>query len=313
MPSFSNNPERLTKERLKSALIANGVPLPQTDQRKAFYVDLYLQKLSSQNDEEFSSDESEEVSESSPIGYSKKLPSKPPQKIVINKRVKTGLPFDVTALSDGDLARQLKSFGATVGPITDSTRPLYQKKLAKLLAEELKAPPAPAVHSKLSPKQKTKQSVTTPKSQRYEDFSDGNETADAEDMEIEEVEGLQYNNHFEQEDPEDPELFKIPSPSFKSTPAESATRKRVTMNIAKQEFTSEVGIDNKRETMSSVDKTDSAGKEEGKKQTESTKEDSSMVGAHIRFVLAILLFLGFMTFLAYILMEETPQNAIGRN
>ena len=60
-----------------------------------------------------------------------KLPSKPPQKIVINKRVKTGLPFDVTALSDGDLARQLKSFGATVGPITDSTRPLYQKKLGK--------------------------------------------------------------------------------------------------------------------------------------------------------------------------------------
>lgn len=71
--------------------------------------------------------------------------------------------------------------------------------LAKLLAEELKAPPAPVVHSKLSPKQKTKQSRTTPKSQRYEDFSDGNETADAEDMEIEEVEGLQYNNHFEQE------------------------------------------------------------------------------------------------------------------
>lgn len=308
MPSFSNNPERLTKERLKSALIANGVPLPQTDQRKAFYVDLYLQKLSSQNDEEeFSSDESEEVSESSPIGYSKKLP--PKQKIVINKRVKTGLPFDVTALSDGDLARQLKSFGATVGPMTDSTRPLYQKKLAKLLAEELKAPPAPVVHSKLSPKQKTKQSRTTPKSQRYEDFSDGNETADAEDMEIEEVEGLQYNNHFEQEDPEDPELVKLPSPSFKSTPAESAFRKRVTINIAKQEFTGEVGIDSKHETVSGLDKTDSAGKEEGREQTEPTKEDSSMVGAHIRFVLAILLFLGFMIFLVYILMEGTPQGA----
>ena len=59
------------------------------------------------------------------------LRSKPPQKIVINKRVKGGLPFDVTALSDGDLARQLKSFGAPAGPITDSTRPLYQKKLGK--------------------------------------------------------------------------------------------------------------------------------------------------------------------------------------
>lgn len=72
MSYFSNYPQRLTKEELKSALIANGVPLPQADQRKAFYVDLYLQKLTSQNDEEeFSSDESEELSESSPIGYSK--------------------------------------------------------------------------------------------------------------------------------------------------------------------------------------------------------------------------------------------------
>lgn len=62
-----------------------------------------------------------------------KLPSKPPPKIVINKRVKGGLPFDVTALSDGDLARQLKSFGGPAGPITDSTRPLYQKKLGKVL------------------------------------------------------------------------------------------------------------------------------------------------------------------------------------
>ena len=63
--------------------------------------------------------------------YYQKLPQKLQQKIVINKRVKGGLPFDVTALSDGDLARQLRSLGATVGPINDSTRPLYQKKLGK--------------------------------------------------------------------------------------------------------------------------------------------------------------------------------------
>lgn len=112
-------------------------------------------------------------------------------------------------------------------------------------------------------------------------------------------------------DPEDPELVKLPSPSFKSTPAESAFRKRVTINIAKQEFTSEVGTDSEHETVSGLDKTDSAGKEEGRKQTEPTKEDSSMVGAHIRFVLAILLFLGFMIFLVWILMEGTPQGAIG--
>ena len=62
-----------------------------------------------------------------------KLPVKLPKKVVINKRVKGDLPFDVAALSDGDLARQLKSFGVTVGPITESTRPIYQKKLGKVI------------------------------------------------------------------------------------------------------------------------------------------------------------------------------------
>lgn len=71
MSSFSNTPHLLTKDKLKSALKANGIALPKTDQRKAFYVDLYLQKLTSQNEEESSSDESEELSESSPMGSSK--------------------------------------------------------------------------------------------------------------------------------------------------------------------------------------------------------------------------------------------------
>lgn len=86
----------------------------------------------------------------------------------------------------------------------------------------------------------------------------------------------------------------------------------MTINIAKQEVTSEVGIDSKRETVSSLDKTDSVEKEEVKKQTKPTKEDSNMVGAHIQFVLAILLFLGFMMFLVYILMEEKARAKIGQ-
>jgi len=45
-----------------------------------------------------------------------------------------GLPYDVNALSDGDLARQLRNYGQVVGPITDTTRPLYQKKLSKSLS-----------------------------------------------------------------------------------------------------------------------------------------------------------------------------------
>lgn len=74
------------------------------------------------------------LSKLSMLSHFQKLPAKPAQKIVLNKRVKGGLPYDVSALSDGDLARQLKSFGATIGPITDSTRVLYQKKLGKSVA-----------------------------------------------------------------------------------------------------------------------------------------------------------------------------------
>lgn len=79
MSSFSNTPHLLTKEKLKSALKANGIPLPKADQKKAFYVDLYLQQLTSQNEEEFSSDESEELSESSPslVGVFRKVLTTP--------------------------------------------------------------------------------------------------------------------------------------------------------------------------------------------------------------------------------------------
>ena len=66
-------PHQLTKERLKSALRANNIPLPRAEQRKAFYVDLYLEHLTSQNDEEKFSSDDEESSEHSPMQASKVL------------------------------------------------------------------------------------------------------------------------------------------------------------------------------------------------------------------------------------------------
>ena len=61
----------------------------------------------------------------------------PKKKPVLYTKEARELPFDVKALSDGDLVRQLKSFGETPGPITQTTRQLYQKKLGMWITKHL--------------------------------------------------------------------------------------------------------------------------------------------------------------------------------
>lgn len=68
MPEFLEDPSVLTKEKLKSELIANNVSLPGGEQRKDVYVQLYLQHLTARNapaaapaaQPDFSSDEERE-------------------------------------------------------------------------------------------------------------------------------------------------------------------------------------------------------------------------------------------------------------
>ncbi|GCC39737.1 hypothetical protein chiPu_0023935, partial [Chiloscyllium punctatum] len=60
MPEYLQDPSVLTKERLKSELIAHSVQLPLGDQRKDVYVQLYLRHLTARNSgrgADFSSDE----------------------------------------------------------------------------------------------------------------------------------------------------------------------------------------------------------------------------------------------------------------
>lgn len=67
MPEFLEDPSVLTKEKLKSELIANNVSLPGGEQRKDVYVQLYLQHLTARNapgaplQPDFSSDEERET------------------------------------------------------------------------------------------------------------------------------------------------------------------------------------------------------------------------------------------------------------
>lgn len=62
MPEYLEDPSVLTKDKLKSELLANNVALPTGDQRKDVYVQLYLKNLTVQNNkiqstDAFSSDE----------------------------------------------------------------------------------------------------------------------------------------------------------------------------------------------------------------------------------------------------------------
>ena len=50
-------------------------------------------------------------------------------------KLDTYLP-DVLDLPDSELLEELRGYGEDCGPITDSTRGVYQRKLAKLMAEK---------------------------------------------------------------------------------------------------------------------------------------------------------------------------------
>ncbi|KAL1275802.1 hypothetical protein QQF64_035425 [Cirrhinus molitorella] len=145
MSEFLEDPSVLTKDKLKSALLAHNVALPNGEQRKDVYVQLYLKYLTAQNKKSsgapdvFSSDE--------------ELPPAP----VVSNRSRSGRKatrktdkvrpedVDVTELSNEGLKDLLLKYGLNAGPIVASTRKVYEKRLQKLLDQgppETVAPPS---------------------------------------------------------------------------------------------------------------------------------------------------------------------------
>ncbi|XP_027016168.1 thymopoietin a isoform X8 [Tachysurus fulvidraco] len=123
MAEFLTDPSVLTKDKLKSALVANNVSLPNGEQKKGVYVELYLKKLTSQNKtntEVFSSDEEPPAARSGRKATRKTDRVRPEE-------------IDVTELTDEDLKDRLQKYGVNAGPIVASTRKVYEKKLQKLL------------------------------------------------------------------------------------------------------------------------------------------------------------------------------------
>uniref|UniRef100_UPI00398F2B63 lamina-associated polypeptide 2, isoforms beta/delta/epsilon/gamma-like isoform X5 n=1 Tax=Pristiophorus japonicus TaxID=55135 RepID=UPI00398F2B63 len=130
MPEYLEDPSVLTKERLKSELIAHSVSLPLGEHRKDVYVQLYRRHLTARNTRpagrraDFSSDE-------------EGAPGADPGKKSMRKTDKTSVEekdfIDVTELTDEDLKEQLTKYGFSAGPIVATTRKVYEKKLGQLM------------------------------------------------------------------------------------------------------------------------------------------------------------------------------------
>ncbi|XP_051640778.1 thymopoietin isoform X9 [Manacus candei] len=153
MPEFLADPSVLTKEKLKSELIANNVSLPGGEQRKDVYVQLYLQHLTARNppavaQPDFSSDEEREPT---PLGARSRgaaAAGRKATKKTDKPRPEEKDDLDITEMSNEDLKEQLVKYGMNPGPIVATTRKLYEKKLLKLMEQgpELKEPvPLPAI------------------------------------------------------------------------------------------------------------------------------------------------------------------------
>ncbi|XP_036314853.1 thymopoietin isoform X5 [Pipistrellus kuhlii] len=147
MPEFLEDPSVLTKEKLKSELVANNVTLPAGEQRKDVYVQLYLQHLTARNrpplaaaganskgPPDFSSDEEREptpVLAAAGRGRAAAVGRKATKK-TDKPRLEDKDNLDVTELTNEDLLDQLVKYGVNPGPIVGTTRKLYEKKLLKL-------------------------------------------------------------------------------------------------------------------------------------------------------------------------------------
>lgn len=131
MSEFVENPSVLTKDKLKSALLANNVALPNGDQRKDVYVQLYLKNLTALNKKNpspdaFSSDEELPT----PVVSNKSRSGRKATKKTDKPRPED---VDVAELTDQELTEKLQQYGVPSGPIVASTRKVYEKKLQKLL------------------------------------------------------------------------------------------------------------------------------------------------------------------------------------
>ncbi|KAG9281066.1 thymopoietin b [Astyanax mexicanus] len=206
MAEFLEDPSVLTKEKLKSELLANDVLLPSGEHKKEVYIQLYLKNLTAQNKRKappadtFSSDE-----EITPVLSNRSRSGKKATKKTDKARKEE---VDVFSLTDEDLKVQLLKYGINPGPIVASTRKLYEKRLQKLLDQP------PSETTPPEPETAVPETVTLK--------ADGNQNGNTNSVED------QYSDKDEAADPE-PEPVPVASKPVRSrgkTPVTTRTSSR---------------------------------------------------------------------------------------
>jgi len=182
MPSFEENLNNLTIKEIKDVMRQNGIETPKKNATKSVLIELCRGKVEESfsdlpgeqqmfDDSLILSTDDESII---PISYKKKkTKSKKTKKIerdsdtieaaipavveletsgtfesyvekqeVITDILAGGDTMDAYSLSDEELSQQLKALGEDIGPVIDSTRSVYQRKLDRLLRGEAWVPPA---------------------------------------------------------------------------------------------------------------------------------------------------------------------------
>ncbi|XP_051975823.1 lamina-associated polypeptide 2, isoforms beta/delta/epsilon/gamma-like [Xyrauchen texanus] len=129
MAQYLEDPASLTKEKLKSELMANKVPLPSADSKKDVYVQLYLKNLTVLNKKNPPADTFSSDDDTAPVlsnrSRSGKKATRKTERVWADQK-------DVFGLTDEELKVQLLKYGVNSGPIVASTRKVYEKKLQRL-------------------------------------------------------------------------------------------------------------------------------------------------------------------------------------
>ncbi|XP_063783809.1 thymopoietin isoform X2 [Pseudophryne corroboree] len=139
MAELPRDPSSLTKEELKSELVANNVALPPGEQRKNVYVKLYREVLAarSRGTPDFSSDEERSERKSTPMRGRGRPPGRKATKKTDKPSEEEKIEPDVTELGNDALREELLKYGIKPGPILGSTRKVYEQRLLKIKEQQL--------------------------------------------------------------------------------------------------------------------------------------------------------------------------------